>query len=59
MGKAKNETVMKYHKEYLRTYYLMLRRDSDAELLKYIEESDLKPSELFRLAVRRYMKEVQ
>lgn len=59
MGKAKNETVAKYHAEYLKTYYLMLRRDEDEALLQYIEDSDLKPSELFRRALREYMKGVQ
>jgi len=58
MGKAKPETVAKYHAEYLKTYYLMLRIDEDAELLKYIEEDGRRPSEIFRDALRMYMKEV-
>jgi len=59
MGKAKPETVAKYHQEYLRTYYLMLRVDDDEELLDYIFNCGIKPSELFRRAIRSYMKEVE
>lgn len=58
MGKAKNETVAKYHKEHLKRYCLMLRKDDDEHLINYIAESDIQVSELFRRALRMYMEEV-
>ena len=55
MGKAKNETVAKYHAEHFKTYRLSLRKDTDAELLEYIQKSDIPVTELFRSALRMYM----
>lgn len=59
MSRPKNETVAKYHKEHLKRYHLMFRRDEDEQLLNCISESDLQVSELFRRAMRMYMDEVQ
>lgn len=58
MGRPKNETVAKYHKEHLKRYCLMFRRDEDADLIDYITDSDIQVSELFRLAMRMYMEEM-
>ena len=58
MGKAKPETVAKYHQEHLKRYCLMLRKDEDESLIDYIMDSDIQVSELFRKAMRMYMKEM-
>ena len=58
MGKAKNETVAKYHAEHFKRYCLMLRKDEDEALINYIMDSDIQVSELFRQAMRMYMEEM-
>lgn len=55
MGKAKNETVAKYHREHFNTYSLNFRRDEDADLLEFIDNSEVPVSEIFRQAFRLYM----
>lgn len=57
MGRPKNETVAKYHKEHLKRYHLMFRRDEDETLLEYIAECGMSPTELMRQAMRAYMEE--
>lgn len=56
MGKTKKETVAKYHREHLKRYTVNLRRDDDADLIEYIEGSNIPVSELFRQAFLLYMR---
>ena len=55
MSRPKDETVAKYRKAHIQRYRLMFRRDEDAELIEYVEQSELSTSELFRRAMRLYM----
>lgn len=59
MGKAKPETVAKYHKEHLRKFCVMFRRDEDEAILEYLEQCGERPSDVLRKAMRMYMKESQ
>ena len=59
MGNNKKETVARYHREHYDQYRIMFRKEEDAALLKYIEESESSASEILKQAMKLYMEKAQ